>query len=221
MRHRVAGRTLGRKSSHRRSMFRNMASSLIRTVEAAKDGEKAPGTAKVPGRIVTTVAKAKELRPYIEKLITLAKASLQHESDAAQFATTAARNSSEWKAWRTSDKWKSWVQARSPAVNLRRRAFARLRDKVALRILFEDLAQRFKDRPGGYTRVVKLAGVRLGDAGAQALIEFVGVNDRKKQKKTRKATSMPVASSSASDATAVPAPPPAEGAVPQSAPSEG
>ena len=194
-------------------MFRNMASSLIRTVAAADIKEREVGTPKIPGRIVTTVAKAKELRPYVEKLITLAKAALQHESDAAQYATTAAKNSSEWKSWRTSDRWKNWVKAKSPAVNLRRRAFARLRDKEAVQILFENLAPRFKDRPGGYTRVVKLASVRLGDAGPQALIEFVGVNDRKKQKKARKPKSMPVASETA---LATPtAAPPAEGAAPQ------
>ena len=203
-------------------MFRNRASSLIRTVAAADVKEREVGTPKIPGRIVTTVAKAKELRPYVEKLITLAKAALQHESDAAQYATTAQKNSSEWKSWRTSDRWKNWVKAKAPAVNLRRRAFARLRDKEALRLLFENLAPRFKDRPGGYTRVVKLANVRLGDAGPQALIEFVGVNDRKKQKKARKPKSMPVASET-TQAAPTPAPaapaetsaPPTEGAAPQ------
>jgi large subunit ribosomal protein L17 len=63
-------------------------------------------------------------------------------------------------------------------VTLRRRAFAQLRDKEAVSVLFDELAERFADRQGGYTRVVRIAAVRLGDAGKQALIEFVGERDR-------------------------------------------
>ena len=177
MRHRMRGRKLGRNASHRKAMFSNMAASLIRTVRVDEDAYGAP---KVPGRIVTTVAKAKELRPYIEKLITLAKKAAPHESRAAEYATTAARNSNEWKQWRESDQWQQWSQCIAPAVDYRRRAFALLRDKLAVDILFNELAERFSDRPGGYTRVVRLATVRLGDAGAQALIEFVGERDRVK-----------------------------------------
>ena len=66
----------------------------------------------------------------------------------------------------------------APAVSLRRRAFSLLRDREAVDILFDELAERFADRPGGYTRIVRLAKVRLGDAGRQALIEFVGERDR-------------------------------------------
>ena len=69
MRHRKHGRKLGRNASHRKALFRNMASHLIRSVRIDEDDEQKP---KVPGRIVTTLAKAKELRPYVEKLITLA-----------------------------------------------------------------------------------------------------------------------------------------------------
>ena len=58
-----------------------------------------------------------------------------------------------------------------------------LRDKEAVSVLFDELASRFADREGGYTRIVRLAEVRLGDAGAQALIEFVGERDRIKSKK--------------------------------------
>ena len=68
------------------------------------------------------------------------------------------------------------------AVNLRRRAFAVLRDKEAVSILFDDVAPRFVDRTGGYTRIIQLANVRLGDAGTQAILEFVGQNDRIKKK---------------------------------------
>lgn len=177
MRHKMKGRKLGRNASHRKAMFRNMAASLIKTLGYEEGEEGAP---KVPGRIVTTTAKAKELRPYVEKLITLAKKAQKHEELAEQFATTAERGSSEWKSWRTSDQWQQWTQAMAPAVDYRRRAFALLRDKEALDILFTTLAERFSDRNGGYTRIVRLANVRLGDAGEQALIEFVGERDRVK-----------------------------------------
>ena len=175
MRHRMRGRKLGRNAAHRRSMFRNMASSLIRTVRIDDEDPRKP---KVAGRIVTTVPKAKELRPYVEHLVTLARKALPHEEAAEEFATDADRNSPEWRQWRSSDQWQRWNQAIAPAVALRRRAFALLRDKEALDILFDELAERFRDRPGGYTRVVRIAQRRLGDAGEQALIEFVGERDR-------------------------------------------
>ncbi|WP_417847687.1 bL17 family ribosomal protein [Thalassoglobus sp.] len=177
MRHRMSGRKLGRNASHRKAMFRNMAASLIKTVRAVEGDE---GAAKVPGRIVTTVAKAKELRPYVEKLVTLAKKAQKHEAQAEEYATTAERNTSEWKTWRGSDQWNQWNQAIAPAIDYRRRAFALLRDKDAVDILFSELGERFEDRNGGYTRIVRLAKVRLGDAGEQALIEFVGIRDRVK-----------------------------------------
>lgn len=180
MRHRKSGRYLGRNASHRRAMFRNMATSLV---TSARPNEDDPQKPKVAGRIITTVEKAKELRPRIEKLITLAKKALPHLEAAEQFATSAQKNTPEWKEWRKSDRWKQWVQAISPAVALRRRAFAALRDKAAVEILFDDLAPRYRERPGGYTRIVRLAEVRLGDAGRKALIEFVGENDRRKAKK--------------------------------------
>jgi large subunit ribosomal protein L17 len=182
MRHLVAGRKLGRNASHRKAMFRNMAVSLIKTVRI-QEGEL--GQPKVAGRIVTTVPKAKELRPMIEKLITLARKARKITLDAAQYQTDAERGSDAWKAWRDSEKGKNWVKATSPALTMRRRAFADLRDESAVEILFEDLAARFQDRTGGYTRVVRLARVRLGDAGEQALIEFVGTNDRVKSRKRK------------------------------------
>jgi large subunit ribosomal protein L17 len=184
MRHRKAGRKLGRNASHRKALFRNMASHLIRTVRIDEDDEQKP---KVPGRIVTTLAKAKELRPYVEKLITMAVRASEHEKSAEEFCTNAERNSADWKKWRESDQWNRWNQAIAPAVALRRRAFAVLRDKRAVEILFLELAERFADRPGGYTRVVRLAEVRLGDAGRKAIIEFTGERDRAKTGRRRAA----------------------------------
>jgi large subunit ribosomal protein L17 len=162
-------------------MVRNMAASLIRTVRADPEND---GDAKVPGRIVTTVPKAKELRPVVEKLITLAKKAAPHVEKAQQFATTEERNSAGWKKWRESGQWQQWNAAIAPAVAYRRRAFAILRDEEAVDILFDELATRFSDRPGGYTRIVRLAQPRLGDAGARAIIEFVGERDRVKRRRS-------------------------------------
>lgn len=182
MRHQRAGRHLNRTPSHRRALFRNQLCALILSLREWPD-EKIPGKPKVPGRIVTTLAKAKELKPLIEKLITLAKKSQQYEDAAEQFATSAERNTPEWREWRKSPRWNQWNQAIAPAVGLRRRAFAALRDKDAVRILFHELAPRFRDRNGGYTRVVRLPTYRLGDAGVQAMLEFVGENDRVKTRR--------------------------------------
>jgi len=117
MRHRVAGYKLGRTTSHRQAMTRNMANSLIEHE-----------------RIVTTVQKAKAVKPFVEKLVTLAK---------------------------------------EPTLHHRRRAFAQLRDKDAVAKLFETLGPRFKDRPGGYCRILRLSKPRLGDNGQRAVFEFV------------------------------------------------
>ncbi|MFN7096221.1 MAG: 50S ribosomal protein L17 [Gammaproteobacteria bacterium] len=117
MRHRNSGRKFGRTSSHRTAMFRNMASSLIHH-----------------GGITTTLAKAKDLRGVVERLVTMAK------------QDTVAR---------------------------RRLAFARLGgDREAVTKLFNEVAQRYEGRPGGYTRVLK-CGFRPGDSAPMAIIEFV------------------------------------------------
>jgi large subunit ribosomal protein L17 len=116
MRHKSGGRKLQRTSAHRTALFRNMSASLIKHEQ-----------------ITTTVAKAKELRPYIEKLVTLAK--------------------------------------RGGLAN-RRLAQSRLMDDTQLVKLFDVLAERYKDRNGGYTRVIK-AGIRASDAAPIAIIEFV------------------------------------------------
>ena len=116
MRHRKKGRQLSRTRSHRRATLRNLATSLFRY-----------------GRIETTTAKAKELRPYAERLITL---------------------------------------ARRGDVHARRLAAMKIQDREILGKLFDEIAPRYMERPGGYTRVLKL-GNRKGDAAEMSLIELV------------------------------------------------
>ena len=118
MRHRAKGRQLSRTSTHRRAMLNNMATSLFDH-----------------GRVITTEAKAKELRPIAEKLITLAR---KDPSDVAA----------------------------------QRDAVAFLRSKDAVHRLFHEVAPRFTERPGGYTRIVKI-GPRPGDAAPMVYIELV------------------------------------------------
>lgn len=184
MRHRVRGRHLGRTASHRKAMFRNMAVSLIKSVRPVEDDPQAP---KVEGRIITTIPKAKEIRPFVEKLVTLARKSLPIQRIANDLDTNAERNSAEWKTWRESSQWNEWNQAIAPVLAMRRKAFAILRDKEAVDILFSELAEQFEERNGGYTRIIKLATRRLGDGGQQALIEFVGEESRDRVKAARTA----------------------------------
>ncbi len=113
MRHKKSGRRLGRNSSHRKAMFRNMAASMLKHET-----------------IKTTLPKAKELRRVVEPLITLAK---------------------------------------EDSVANRRLAFDRLRDKEVVGKLFSDLGPRFKDRPGGYLRILK-TGLRPGDSAPMAIV---------------------------------------------------
>ena len=80
--------------------------------------------------------------------------------------------------WRASDRWQKWNAAVAPAVAARRRCLQLLGNKQAVLVLFDEVASRFADRPGGYTRILRLAKPRLGDAGIRAILEFVGVRDR-------------------------------------------
>ncbi|MFO0896566.1 MAG: L17 family ribosomal protein [Pirellulales bacterium] len=175
MRHRKRGRVLGRSPSHRRALFRNLASALFLTERDAEFDDNKP---KVPGRIITTLEKAKEVRPLVERCITIARRSLTAQEEASRLGTTAARNSEEWKKWRQSEQWRKWAAAMAPVVSARRRALQLLGDKQAVAILFDKIGPRFADRPGGYTRIMRLAKPRLGDAGTRAILEFVGVRDR-------------------------------------------
>jgi large subunit ribosomal protein L17 len=199
MRHRRKGRKLGRNPNHQRALLRNLASALFLTARdpeldddrmLANDGSgKRPwrligdkGAApKVRGRIVTTLPKAKEVRPLVEKCITIACKSLPAQRDADQYATTADRNTDEWKSWRNGDQWQKWNAAIAPVLNARRRVIKLLGDEQAARVLFEEVAADFEDRPGGYTRVLRLAKPRLGDAGTRAILELVGERDRVRQ----------------------------------------
>jgi large subunit ribosomal protein L17 len=132
MRHRVGGRKLQRTSSHRAALFRNMAAALIKHEQ-----------------ITTTLAKAKELRPYTEKLVTLAKkGGLSNRRLAAARIYNSNRNL-------TSAETNNVVESQSE-----------------LKKLFDVLAVRYADRAGGYIRVIK-AGIRASDAAPMAVIEFV------------------------------------------------
>lgn len=116
MRHGMSGRKLNRTRQHRRAMFANLANALFKHEQ-----------------ITTTLPKAKDLRPYAERLITLAKRGDLHA---------------------------------------RRLAMAKLRDNAVVSKLFSIIAERYADRPGGYTRVLK-AGFRYGDAAPMAVIELI------------------------------------------------
>jgi large subunit ribosomal protein L17 len=179
MRHLRRGRKLGRNPKHQRALLRSLASALFLT---ERDAEFDPNPPKVKGRIVTTISKAKEVKPLVEKCITIARNGLAAEEAAEQHGTKAERGSGEWKSWREGPKWKAWSAAIAPAVAARRRCLVLLGDKGAVRALFDEVAPRFADRPGGYTRIVRLAKPRLGDAGEQVILEFVGVRDRVVQK---------------------------------------
>ncbi|TWU34247.1 bL17 family ribosomal protein [Novipirellula artificiosorum] len=182
MRHRRKGRVLGRSPSHRKALLKNLASALFLTERDATYDDNAP---KVAGRITTTLHKAKEVRPLVEKCITIAKKSLPYAEEAQKHATQADRGTEAYKQWRKSDEWQKWAAARAPVVAAQRRVVQLIGDKQATAILFDTIAERFVDRPGGYTRILRLATPRLGDAGTRALLEFVGKNDRVKRKAER------------------------------------
>jgi large subunit ribosomal protein L17 len=185
MRHRRKGRILGRSPSHQRALLKHLAAALFLTEGEWEEGEE--GKPKVAGRIITTLPKAKEARPVVERCITLARRSAGAVDAARPFAPPTSsdgsidRRSAAYKTWRKSPDYKKWAAAIAPEVNARRRVITLLgNDKKAARICFDVVAPRFADRNGGYTRILKMAMPRLGDAGARAILEFVGKNDRVK-----------------------------------------
>jgi len=184
MRHMRRGRVLGRSPSHRKALFANLCAALFLTERDTYEGE--ANIPKVKGRIITTIEKAKEVRSMVEKCVTIAAKTVASDEAAKEFGTTAIRGSKDtgeaYAAWRKSDNWAKWCAARAPGVTARRRVISMIRDKEATAILFEKIAPRFVDRPGGYTRILRLAKPRLGDGGTRAILEFVGQNDRVKVK---------------------------------------
>ncbi len=182
MRHRRRGRKLGRNPNHQRALLRSLACALILSERDAEGEDNKP---KVKGRIITTLPKAKEVRPLIEKCVTIARRALVVQEAADALKTTAPRHSDQWRAWRASAQWREWNAAIAPAVAARRRTLRLLGNKQAVRILFEELAPRFANREGGYTRILRLAKPRLGDAGTRAILEFVGLRDRQRKRATR------------------------------------
>jgi large subunit ribosomal protein L17 len=151
MRHLKAHRKLGRTSEHRQSMLRNLATSLINSREE---------------RIVTTLPKAKELRPFVERAITLSRK-----------ARSFADNGSDARALHLRRQAAGFFHAGNTTVSELTGKRGQLRPErtagvAALRRLFNDLGDRYKDRPGGYTRILKL-GTREGDRAELAIIELV------------------------------------------------
>lgn len=186
MRHKRRGRQLGRNSAHRKALFRNLACSLFLTEQDddayeflyQADGKTPINPPKIKGRIMTTLQKAKEVRSLVEKCITLAKKAVAAQADADALASKDEKGSTGWTKWRDGEGWQKWSAANAPVLTARRRLISILADENAVNILMSKIAPRFADRPGGYTRVLRLAERRLGDAGQKAIIELVGKHDR-------------------------------------------
>src|SRR5437868_7011225 len=129
MRHRKRGRVLGRSPSHRKAMFKNLASALFLTEmnEAHQERyyksekKRVLPECKTPGRIITTLAKAKEIRPLVEKSITIAKRILVDLEKAKPFESAAKRGTDAHDTWKKSDNYKKWVAAMGPVVAARRK----------------------------------------------------------------------------------------------------
>ncbi len=138
MRHRNKGRKLGRNPSHQRALLRNLASALILTERDAEHDENAP---KVKGRIVTTLHKAKEVRPLGEKCITIARKSLPHQEAADRLDCGAERGSDTWARLAEQPRVAELEQGGRPSRPRAGRALRLLGDKKAVEILFEELGR--------------------------------------------------------------------------------
>jgi len=190
MRHRRRGRQLGRSSSHRKAMLKNMASSLFLTERDELATEIHGNAPRVRRRITTTIQKAKEVRSIVEKCITLAR-KVQPAYGAANAllpeslreADKLNKQEEAYKVWRKSDDWQAWAAARAPIVNAQRKALQMLGSREAVDILFNDIApallEENPDRVSGFTRILKIAKPRLGDNGTQAILEILGDNNNR------------------------------------------
>jgi large subunit ribosomal protein L17 len=189
MRHRVAGRQLSRNSAHRRAMRRNMAQSLIEHET-----------------ISTTIQKAKELKPFVEKLITLAKrGKLQHRRRAISLLGNRR------------------IVALEDG--------APVQKGTVVGKLFSDLGPRYLDRPGGYSRIVHLSLRRLGDNGQLVLLQLLGKDEpvkkarktasKKRSRRKAKAAQATKPAQAASEAEGQPEPPAPPAAEAQPEPPEG
>jgi large subunit ribosomal protein L17 len=164
MRHRKAGRHLKRSSGHRRALYRNLMTELFRNE-----------------RIKTTEAKARAVRPLAEKLVTKARKARpervvdlakQRDVDKLSAWFNAKRASQLIELAEQEDEQALEQMAQQMALHARRQVLATLPDKDVAHKLVEEIAPRFEDRPGGYTRMFKLS-MRQGDAAKMAVLELV------------------------------------------------
>jgi len=173
MRHRKAGYKLGRTSTHRQAMLRNMAASLFEH-----------------GQITTTLPKAKALQPFVEKIVTKAKRGDLHARRRVIQMLGGDRRAFAWSHIpknATEDEREAVDSLRNrasqyfdiPAADqVERNRYGELRRAPKLvRHIFDNVAPRFDGREGGYTRIIKLGRHRLGDAGEIVLIQFVGAEE--------------------------------------------
>lgn len=180
----MAGRKFGRNPKHQRALQRALACSLFLT---ERDTFNEPGDPKIAGRMITTIDKAKEVRPLVERCITMARRALPAMRAADALLPSADFGTPEYKAWRKSERGAEWCKAVAPVVAARRNVLQLLHNKEVVGIIFGKLAERFAERPGGYTRILRLATPRLGDGGTRAILEFVGKNDRVSTKSAKPA----------------------------------
>ena len=153
MRHRKFGRTLGRRTNHRKAMFRNMAVALF-----------------THGQITTTVPKAKALRPFVERLITAAR-----KANATDDKATAIAYRRRVIAQLGGDKWMITDQE---ADNVERNRYGEIKNAPRItKYLFDEIAPKYADRDGGYTRIIRLGQNRLGDGTDLCVIQLVGEED--------------------------------------------
>ncbi len=155
MRHLKAHRKLNRTSAHRKAMLRNMATSLINAENEY---------------IVTTIQKAKELRPFVEKAITLARKAQNLDGDDANVKEVHLRRKAAtyFHSGNRNFKRKQSRYTGNSSATVERTAGVK-----AVKRLFGELGERYKDRNGGYTRIVRIGGRRKGDNAELAVIELV------------------------------------------------